>query len=82
MSRLIVKSLVRIRKERRDSGISQREAAKIIGCNQSQYGKKERGEQQFTLLEYWTLREYYEELKKLSEPGQHGQENPFRIQVL
>lgn len=41
-----------IRKGRKNFGINQEQAAARIGCNQSQYSKKEKGIQQFTLEEY------------------------------
>lgn len=41
-----------IRKARKRVRINQAEMALYLGCNQSQYSKKEKGIQQFTLAEY------------------------------
>lgn len=55
MSRLFFDVLEKIKHGRVKNKISQREAGLLIGCNQSQYGKKERGKQQFSLLEVCIL---------------------------
>lgn len=55
MSRLFFVLLGEIGRLRKENRVSQTEAGRFIGCNQSQYGKKERGVQQFTLEEYCRL---------------------------
>lgn len=60
MSRLFFQALAKLKESRKQKKVSQLQAGLIIGCNQSQYGKKERGQQQFTLLEFCILAEYFE----------------------
>lgn len=68
MSRLFLETLGTIKKARKRQGMSQEKAGLVIGCNQSQYGKKERGQQQFTVWEFCLLAEalqIVEEIKTL-----------------
>lgn len=63
MSRLFLVMISEIGRLRKEMRISQKEAGLFIGCNQSQYGKKERGQQQFTMMEYCRL------IEKLASEG-------------
>ena len=44
-----------IKKRRMDLGYSQKVMGDLVGCNQSQYSKKENGKQQFTVDEFLKL---------------------------
>lgn len=67
MSRLFFDLLGKIQEGRIKEGLSQTEAGKLIGCNQSQYGKKERGTQQFTLAEFCILAEAFDKVEAIVE---------------
>lgn len=49
-----------LREKRREKGLPQRKVAKLIGCNQSQFSKKERGDAPYTLTELLILCELYD----------------------
>lgn len=67
MSRLFLLALGKIKDGRKAKKISQEEAGRLIGCNQSQYGKKERGQQQFTLAEFCTLAEAFQVVDEIMQ---------------
>lgn len=67
MSRLFYEALGNLKRARKKKGFSQEQAGLLIGCNQSQYGKKERGKQPITLLEYCTLVECFNISKQSTE---------------
>lgn len=73
MSRLFFVLLGEIRRLRKQKKVSQVEAGRLIGCNQSQYGKKERGKQQFSLAEYCLL------VENLASEGYGGGSSPGEV---
>lgn len=57
LNQIIIKNIRRIREEKK---ISQKEAGEIIGVDQSQYSKYERGKQSMTIEQLCQLLKWYE----------------------
>jgi len=49
--------LIRLRKEQ---GLSQKDIARVLGISVASYGDKERGKQEFTIDEMFTLKYFFE----------------------
>lgn len=71
--------VLKIRLRRKQKGITQKDASMLIGCNQSQYSKKEIGKQEFTLQEVFTLLDWLNlELECHNRVSGPGIERPFK----